>query len=459
MRRVFIVAAAAGFFALGLPSAASATPPLATTKAANPVAYEEATLRATVNPLGLKTNYIFEYGTSEKYGSETVKESAGSGIFNVEVSATIKGLSPGTTYHFRIVATNISGTTNGADETFATPQLPWSLQATPNPAESFSDVLNSVSCVSSSECMAVGDSDKGPMADEWDGSEWSALSTAGFNGEFESVFCTSISACTLVGFNGTQPVAARWDGSKWKSQEALSPAGAKQAQLNGVSCSSSTACTAVGWYKSSEGLVLTLAERWDGSEWKIQTTPNVEKAENFLESVSCSSSTACMAVGRHYGIGLAESWNGTEWKMVTTASGYPLSDVSCTASSACTAVGAVLGPKETVAERWNGSEWKVQSTPNPAESVRNSLEGVSCSSSNECTAAGWTEDGSELETTLVEHWDGSSWEIETTPNPAESSATLWGISCPSSEACEAVGAQRGTGSDYIFTLAEGYEGP
>ena len=46
--------------------------------------------------------------------------SAGSGTKSVAVTAALTGLAAGTTYHFRLVATNASGTTTGADRTFAT---------------------------------------------------------------------------------------------------------------------------------------------------------------------------------------------------------------------------------------------------------------------------------------------------------------------------------------------------
>jgi hypothetical protein len=105
-------------FALTTATAASA--PTVTTGSASSVTQNSATLNGTVNPNGQATSYHFEYGTTTGYGTPTSAQNAGSGTSNVSVSANISGLSPGTPYHFRLVATNASGTTQGQDQTFTT---------------------------------------------------------------------------------------------------------------------------------------------------------------------------------------------------------------------------------------------------------------------------------------------------------------------------------------------------
>jgi hypothetical protein len=95
-------------------------PPTVATGEANNIGPTSATVAGTVNPQGLATTYLFEYGKTTKYGSKTASKSAGSGTSTVAVSSTISSLSPGTTYHYRIVATSSAGTSKGADRNFKT---------------------------------------------------------------------------------------------------------------------------------------------------------------------------------------------------------------------------------------------------------------------------------------------------------------------------------------------------
>ncbi|MGA0849417.1 MAG: hypothetical protein ACO3RX_05650, partial [Chthoniobacterales bacterium] len=79
-----------------------------------------ATLQGTVTPNGASTTVSFEYGTTTAYGTTTSPQSIGSGNSPVSVSADLTGLAPGTKYHFRLVATNSQGTTQGPDAEFTT---------------------------------------------------------------------------------------------------------------------------------------------------------------------------------------------------------------------------------------------------------------------------------------------------------------------------------------------------
>jgi hypothetical protein len=73
-----------------------------------------------VNPNGQSTTWYFEYGTGASYGKKTSSRSAGSGTADVQVSEALTGLAAGTTYHYRLVATNDGGTTRGTDGVFTT---------------------------------------------------------------------------------------------------------------------------------------------------------------------------------------------------------------------------------------------------------------------------------------------------------------------------------------------------
>ena len=99
---------------------AASTVPTAATATATSITTHAAVLNATVNPNGLSTTYAFQYGTTTNYGSQTSTRSGGSGSSAVAVQVAVSNLASGTTYHFRVVATNPLGTVAGADVTFTT---------------------------------------------------------------------------------------------------------------------------------------------------------------------------------------------------------------------------------------------------------------------------------------------------------------------------------------------------
>jgi DNA-binding beta-propeller fold protein YncE len=96
--------------------------PVIDASAASGVTESSATLSATVRPGFRPTTYHFDYGRTGAYGSRTPESgSIGSDNSVYPVSAALAGLAPETTYHFRIVAVNAVGTTEGPDATFTTP--------------------------------------------------------------------------------------------------------------------------------------------------------------------------------------------------------------------------------------------------------------------------------------------------------------------------------------------------
>jgi hypothetical protein len=121
---------ASGVFASGGPTV--------TTGTASAVADNGATVSGSVNPNGQATTYAFEYGTSAHYTNQSGVQSVGAATQPLTVNARLGGLRPGTTYHFRMIASNAGGTATGADATFTTtgiaPPTTSSLQTTTGPA-------------------------------------------------------------------------------------------------------------------------------------------------------------------------------------------------------------------------------------------------------------------------------------------------------------------------------------
>ncbi len=121
--------------ALAAPAAMAAAEPVVSTGNATAITSTSATLNGTVNPEGQATTYSFEYGTTTSYGSQTATTSAGSATAGVKASAAVASLAPNTTYHYRLVATNASGTTLGSDVSFKTPKPPVPVVATGHPKD------------------------------------------------------------------------------------------------------------------------------------------------------------------------------------------------------------------------------------------------------------------------------------------------------------------------------------
>jgi len=184
------------------------------------------------------------------------------------------------------------------------------------------------------------------------------------------------------------PLADHWDGSEWSLTKAPGPASTNsggvgsETTLNSVSCPSASSCMAVGTYDrpGPSETEVTFAERWDGSTWRVVPTPNPAGTAGLpisLVSVSCSSSSSCVAVGGY-----------SKGKF-----GYPL------------------------AETWDGSTWSLVQAPEPPGTSTGGLSGVSCSSPTNCKAAGTFWGKGDVSRPLVEHWDGSSLALLATPGP------------------------------------------
>jgi hypothetical protein len=98
----------------------SPTPPFAVTGGSSGIAENNSVIGGLVKTNGLPTTYGFELGTSTDYGPPTGLGSVGAGLSETSVLLSLTGLVSGTTYHYRITATNIDGTSYGADRTFTT---------------------------------------------------------------------------------------------------------------------------------------------------------------------------------------------------------------------------------------------------------------------------------------------------------------------------------------------------
>jgi hypothetical protein len=353
----------------------------------------------------------------------------------------------------------------------------WTVASSPNQALPNISSLDGVSCVSPTSCVAVGDDTDvfdvsgQTLIESWNGSTWRIVPSPspGSPGSYNilnGVSCTSSSTCVAVGYytNGSgveETLIESWNGTSWSVASSPSP-GSVSNSLNGVFCTSANNCVAVGSYANGSGSDESLVESWNGTNWSVTSTPDPGSGGNTLYGVSCTSSSDCVAVGNDVDGStqtLVESWNGTAWSVASSPSpgsgDIELDGVSCTSSSTCVAVGYDTngsGVTQTLVESWNGTAWSVASSPSPG-SAANYLAGVSCTSANSCVAVGLY--AVERGLTLIESWNGTTWSMTHSPNPKtiDDGDGLAGVSCASTINCVAVGAYTDT-SGYGQTLIE-----
>jgi hypothetical protein len=349
----------------------------------------------------------------------------------------------------------------------------WRIQPVPVPRGAQFSELNAVTCTAATSCMAVGDyvNSSGldvTLAERWNGARWAIQPTPNPSGAqsfsaLSGVSCTARDACEASGTSDVGAFAERWNGTRWRLQAVPPPRGAQFALLSGVSCAAS-ACEAVGGYVDRSGTFVPLAERWNGTAWQAQPAPNPARASmNFLFGVSCPSSSDCTAAGQGNGAGtpftLGERWRDGRWSIEAVlspvgAAENQLNGIACPATDRCVAVGTVgptRGVVSTEALAWNGTAWRLQHIPTLPGA---GLNGVTCASETDCVAVGGSNAGP-----LAEHWNGKTWAIQPTPNPSsQPQNALIGVACPTSAACIAVGATFDASGNPTGTFAERWNG-
>jgi hypothetical protein len=380
----------------------------------------------------------------------------------------VSSLEIGTTYHFRVTATNSEGTTNGGDVEFKTPDKPTVTTEAPFYTNTFEPQLNATVNPERADThyqfeygLTESYGTKIPTTAEDIGSDSTGIAVnQTLNGlERSKTYHYRIKAENEVGisyggdksFTTLPPCKGAEQKCLWSNQTPVDPSPILEDEMKSVSCPSSTMCIAVGKDLYKKG---SFVERWNGSTWSL-----LQSVSGEIKHVSCVSGAAfCVGVGIA-SVGVPQSWMIYElsgvWHIEAVAPANPtggseakLSGVSCTAT-ACTAVGSYKyeSTYKTLVETWNGSTWSIQSTPNPTEgSAQNAMLGVSCiSSPTACVAVG--EAGSKP---VAEGWAGSEW--ARLPAPALPAGATGGrflsVSCTST-LCIAVGDsyEAATGSE------------
>jgi hypothetical protein len=349
----------------------------------------------------------------------------------------------------------------------------WTVASSPNTAPMQDNGLLGVSCLSASNCWAVGGYYSGlfeqTTVQHWDSVSWSLLTspnrppTETHNHLYDAT-CISASQCWAVGsYTGDnvleQTLVERWDGNSWSVFPSANANVAGANLLYGVTCAATSDCWAVGYYFAggAGGGQQTLIEHWDGTSWSVVSSPNVGiKQTNILFSVTCGSPSNCWAVGyaltsENFVQGaisqtLIEHWDGSSWTIAPSANtstmqSNSLFSATCVSATECWAVGSYFlnMAHQTLIERWDGASWTIISSPNTDPTQANILFGVACPSASDCWAVG-VYIVSSVRHTLTQHWDGSSWRTVPSPDASDpGSNTLSDVVCVSSSECFAIG--------------------
>jgi hypothetical protein len=340
----------------------------------------------------------------------------------------------------------------------------WRTQAVRAPAGMIGYSLDGVSCSSSSACLAIGTSgfkhndNLGEFAETWNGSRWTPRTVPNGTGAafLEAVQCRSARWCVAVGGVENNPVTATdapvadlWNGKTFRQVRLPLPAGTNNGVLASVACSGPAACTAVGQVAENGGTARLVAERWNGSSWKVQLLP--EPSGGTLLGVACPAVHACRAVGYDVAGPLTEFWNGSSWRVQAASRPADAADesliaLSCRAAGSCQAVGTYESTSNldwySLAEAWNGTRWRVQATPAVSGATSAMLSGVSCLSAADCEAGGQVmTKGDSVSFGVVEKWNGAQWSLQE-QLPAQGNtkpSNVEGVSCTAGPVCEAVG--------------------
>jgi hypothetical protein len=340
---------------------------------------------------------------------------------------------------------------------FSFAQANFTIQTSPSP-NAHGNTLNAVTAISSTDAWAVGYkndnnlNDSRTLIQHWDGAKWKTIpspnpgSTADckeFNtgnvlNAVSAISSTDIWAVGLM-FDCTsliKPLALHWDGLKWRKAKLPALHTNDNAAFNGVIGFAGNNVYAVGYQPATNGAVLTLIEHWDGMSWKVVSSPNGNNTGNVLAGISATSPTDIWAVGDMVAPNtpvktLVEHFDGDHWSLIPSPNPLPtgslnqnvLSSVHANSATDVTAVGFLSNSGTrtvtTLVEHWDGTQWNVIPSPNQSETVGsfNTLQSVSGASGSNLYATGFFVNGQTggQQITLVEHFDGTKWGIIASP--------------------------------------------
>ena len=222
---------------------------------------------------------------------------------------------------------------------------------------------------------------------------WSETPTPPDSNSFYAVAALAQDDAWTVGshYDGVndRPLAEHFDGAQWVTVTVPAP-GAGAAYLRSVGGSSGADVWAAGYQTTHAETIKTLVEHYDGASWTIVPSPNAASSASYLSAVAA--------------VATNDVW----------AAGYYLD-------------GAFY---RTLVEHWDGASWTIVPTPNPGQG-NNALNGIAVRGPNDIFAVGYQSNLSgTVISTLVLHFDGTSWNVVPSPNPGQPSSLAAVVASP-----------------------------
>jgi hypothetical protein len=210
----------------------------------------------------------------------------------------------------------------------------WSIVASPNPSKDpiyGANQLNDVRAFASNDVWAAGwqwaPIGSEALIERWDGRSWKVSRTPDdVYAELHALDGTSSSDIWAVGqgfdfTDGFQSLIMHWNGRSWAVVPTPKLAAANY--LNDVSVLSPTNAWAVGYSIPANLDIQPHVLHWNGSAWSVVPTPHLSSTYNYLQSVVAVSANRVWAAGyrtvsNHQVVSLVERWDGTKWRLEAT---------------------------------------------------------------------------------------------------------------------------------------------
>ena len=262
----------------------------------------------------------------------------------------------------------------------------------------------------------------------------------------------------------------------WQVIDSALPPGGANSTFLGITAIAANDAWAVGTYNDKFGNQYTFAEHWDGTQWNYVTSPNPAGSTNsWFTAVSPTSTSDIWAVGYYFNNSvnanqtLIEHWNGAAWSIVSspdsgTGSNF-LTGVSAIAPNNVWAVGNYSDINghygQRLMEHWDGTSWSLVSTPAPKKTLGTTFTAITAISASDVWTVGSAYSTKSVTRTLTEHLNGKNWSVVASPSPGTGSlgSLLNGVAAMTTNDVWTVGEYYPSGSSTSrSTLTEHWNG-